>query len=104
MQHYMAERGIDHLETLVGEQLPNFVLPSDLDRETIVFPRIDRDKCIGCGRCYTSCMDGGHQAIEFDLTTRQPRLLGAKCVGCHLCRLVCPTGAIGLSRRVNKKK
>ncbi len=104
MQHYMAERGIDHLETLVGEQLPNFVLPSDLDRETIVFPRIDRDKCIGCGRCYTSCMDGGHQAIEFDPTTRQPRLLGAKCVGCHLCRLVCPTGAIGLSRRVNKKK
>lgn len=48
-------------------------------------------------------MDGGHQAIAFDPETRQPRIIGNKCVGCHLCRLVCPTGAIGISKRVNKK-
>ena len=104
LEHYMALRGIDNLETLVGEQLQNFSLPSDLDRETIVYPMIDRDRCIGCGRCYTSCMDGGHQAISFDSVERQPRLVGARCVGCHLCRLVCPTGAIGLSKRVSKKR
>ncbi len=104
LRHYMAKRGIDRLETLVGEQLPNFVLPSDLDRDTIVYPRIDHDKCMGCGRCYTSCMDGGHQAIAFDLTTRQPRIIGTKCVGCHLCRLVCPANAIGLTRRIRKKR
>ncbi|XPE53411.1 4Fe-4S binding protein [Shigella flexneri] len=22
------------------------------------------DKCVGCGRCYISCYDGGHQAME----------------------------------------
>ncbi len=104
MQNYMAERGIDQLDALVGEQLPNFVLPSNLDRETIVYPKFDHEKCIGCGRCYTSCRDGGHQAINFDGETRQPHLIGAKCVGCHLCRLVCPTGAIGLAKRVNKTK
>ncbi len=103
LQHYMAERGIEHLEDLVGEQLPNFVRPSDLDRETIVYPKIDREKCMGCGRCYTSCMDGGHQAIAFDTATRQPRIIGTKCVGCHLCRLVCPTWAIGLTKRIPKK-
>ena len=103
LQNHLAERGIDHLEALVGEQLPHFVLPSDLDRETIVFPKIDREKCMGCGRCYTSCMDGGHQAIRFDSDTRQPRIVGTKCVGCHLCRLVCPTGAIGLTKRIRKK-
>ena len=104
MQHYLAERGIASLDSIVGEELPNFVTPTDLDRTTIVYPKIDRDKCIGCGRCYTSCQDGGHQAIAFDTETRQPRIVGTKCVGCHLCRLVCPTGAIGLTKRIPKKK
>ena len=103
MQHYLAERGIASLETLVGEELPNFVTPTDLDRETIVYPKIDRDRCIGCGRCYVSCLDGGHQALTFDTETRQPRIRGANCVGCHLCRLVCPTGAIGTTKRITKK-
>ncbi len=103
LQTYMAERGIEHLDDLIGEQLPRFVKPSDLDRETIVYPKIDRERCIGCGRCYISCQDGGHQAIAFDYDSRQPRIVGTKCVGCHLCRLVCPTGAIGLTNRIPKK-
>ena len=103
LQRYMAKRGITHLQQLVGEQLPKFLNPDHLDRETIVYPKIDREQCIGCGRCYVSCMDGGHQAITFDVDTRQPRIVGSKCVGCHLCRLVCPTGAIGMTKRINKK-
>ena len=103
LQTYMAERGIEHLEKLVGEQLSSFVLPSGLDRDTLVYPKIDREKCIGCGRCYISCHDGGHQAISFDADTHQPQIIGTKCVGCHLCRLVCPTGAIGVAKRINKK-
>ena len=103
LQQYMAEKGVERVEDLVGELLPKFYLPSDLDRDTIVYPKIDREKCIGCGRCYVSCMDGGHQAIAFDEETRQPRIVGTKCVGCHLCRLVCPTGAIGTTKRINKK-
>lgn len=103
LQHYMAKRGIAKVEDLVGERLPQFYLPSDLDRSTIVYPKIDRDVCIGCGRCYTSCHDGGHQAITFDIATREPRIVGTRCVGCHLCRLVCPTGAIGLTKRIKKK-
>lgn len=103
MQHYMAERGITELKKLVGEELKNIVLPSELDRETMVFPKVDREKCIGCGRCYISCQDGGHQAITFE-EDRKPHIVGSKCVGCHLCRLVCPTGAIGMARRVPKQQ
>ena len=116
MQNYLTERGLSSIEPLVGEELPNFVTPTDLDRETIVYPKIDRDKCIGCGRCYISCQDGGHQAIAFESVPatekegerqrkeiRQPRIVGTKCVGCHLCRLVCPTGAIGITKRITKK-
>ena len=103
MQQYMAERGIEKLDALVGELLPKFFLPSDLDRTTVVYPKFDKEKCIGCGRCVISCSDGGHQALKFDLQTRRPQLIGSKCVGCHLCRLVCPVSAIGLSNRVKKK-
>ena len=103
LKHYIQERGITELKKLVGEELKNFVLPHDLDRDTMVFPKIDRDKCIGCGRCYVSCADGGHQAIEFG-EDRKPKIIGSKCVGCHLCRLVCPSNAIGIAKRIDKPK
>ena len=103
LQHYMASRGVSSLDALVGEQLQYFVRPSDLDRTTVVYPMIDRERCIGCGRCYVSCEDGGHQAITFD-EARTPHIVGTKCVGCHLCRLVCPTGAITSAKRIPKHK
>ena len=104
LRRYMAKRGISDLQTLVGEEIPKFFNPDNLDRTTVIYPKFDKEQCLGCGRCEISCNDGGHQAIIFDHKTRRPQLVGAKCVGCHLCRLVCPSGAIGLSKRVPKKK
>ena len=100
----MVKRGITDLQALVGERLSKFLTPEALDRDTIIYPKFDKEKCVGCGRCTISCRDGGHQALEFDVDTRKPRLVGSKCVGCHLCRLVCPAGAISVSKRVVKKK
>ena len=103
LQTYMASRGISQLSDLVGEKIKDFSLASDLDRETMVFPKIDRELCVGCGRCSVSCYDGGHQAIAFD-ETRKPKIIGQKCVGCHLCVHVCPTGAISSANRIKKLK
>ena len=103
LQRYMAKCGVTELQQLVGEHLPKFQNPDHLDRDTITYPKFDKELCIGCGRCEVSCSDGGHQAIVFDRDSRRPRLVGTKCVGCHLCRLVCPVGAIGVSKRIPKK-
>ncbi|MBQ3993854.1 MAG: 4Fe-4S binding protein, partial [Erysipelotrichaceae bacterium] len=73
------------------------------DRSFVIYPRFDRNKCVGCQRCYVSCMDGGHQAIS--IRDGKPVLDPKKCVGCHLCILVCPKQAVVSSQiRVPKKQ
>ena len=104
LSKYMADNKINNVNALVGCALDKLCPADELDRETIVYPLFDKDKCTGCGRCYISCYDAGHQALKFDSTTREIILDGKKCEGCHLCRLVCPSGAIGVSRRVKSSK
>ncbi len=104
MRVYLQERNIDNIRELIGTSVESIVNRSDLERDTILLPQFLPDKCIGCGRCYISCMDGGHQAIVFDEVTRKPKLIGNKCVGCHLCRLVCPGGAIGVAKKRIRKR
>ncbi len=95
LQHFMLQNGITDLNTLVGAAAANVARPDGLDRTHISYPVFDQGKCIGCGRCYISCRDGGHQAITIPEGRRKPMLGQDRCVGCHLCHHVCPTGAIG---------
>lgn len=90
IQYYMEEKGIEKLSDLVGAALDNMVPAENLDRDYIVYPKYDTDKCIGCGRCYISCYDGAHQAVVWDEENRKPSINKDNCVGCHLCALVCP--------------
>ena len=96
---YLAEKGFDCVKEAVGLALDSVSGSTDvLERDTVIYPKFHRDRCIGCGRCAISCADGGHQAIRLD-ENRRPVLDGRKCVGCHLCVLVCPQRAITSSRK-----
>ena len=101
---YLAEKGFGSVSDVVGIALDSVSDTTDvLERDTIVYPKFNASKCIGCGRCAISCADGGHQAISLS-ADRRPRMDARKCVGCHLCVLVCPQRAITSSgRRVAKK-
>ena len=91
---YLAEKGFASVKEAMGLALDALSPTTDtLERDTVVFPQFNRERCIGCGRCQISCADGGHQAIRLD-ENRHPKLNGKKCVGCHLCVLVCPQRAI----------
>lgn len=91
--HYMDKHGIVDLKSLVGKGLNSIVPAAKLDRDTIRIPHINKDECIGCGRCYVSCSDGGHGAIDWQKQTREP-IINSNCVGCQLCTKVCPVNAI----------
>ena len=90
---FMKEKNYKKISDFIGKSIHNLINNDELEKDTIEFPKFNYEKCIGCGRCYISCKDGGHQAINFD-EKRKPVLDGTKCVGCQLCRLVCPNSAI----------
>lgn len=89
VSHFMDEHGYNKLEDFIGLALPNIIPAEDLNRDFKLLPQFDDEKCIGCGRCYISCYDAAHQAIDWDEEKRRPKL-NDNCVGCHLCLNVCP--------------
>jgi len=102
MKLYLSAQGYRNIAEIVGKALVNIVPTDELDRDSICYPRFDREKCVGCGRCYLSCYDGGHQAIKMDENIKKPILIVDKCVGCQLCVTVCPAQAISAGKRVKK--
>ncbi len=99
---YLREKGFHSIREIVGRALPKVVPAESLNRDSICYPKFHRSLCLGCGRCYLSCYDGGHQAIRQKEGTGEPILVADNCVGCHLCLTVCPVHAIGKGTRVNK--
>ena len=99
LDRYLAEKGFANVREATGLGAESVNASTDvLERDTVIYPKFHKDRCIGCGRCLISCMDGGHQAISF-ADNRTPKLDAKKCVGCHLCVLVCPMRAITSSRK-----
>jgi len=104
MKLYLSSHGYKSISQIVGKALPQIIPADDLDRGSICYPRFNRSKCLGCGRCYISCFDGGHQALKQDEETGRPVMDSSKCKGCHLCVAVCPVRAISSGPRISKKK
>jgi dihydropyrimidine dehydrogenase (NAD+) subunit PreA len=103
MKYYLSSHGYKSIGEIVGKALPKIVPAENLDRDSICFPKFDKNKCVGCGRCYLSCYDGGHQALVQNVDTGKPTMIADKCVGCHLCVTVCPVKAISKGTRISKK-
>ncbi|MEZ7893089.1 MAG: NAD-dependent dihydropyrimidine dehydrogenase subunit PreA [Candidatus Wallbacteria bacterium] len=94
LSDFMLDKGFKRIKDFVGKSLKCVVDPADLPHETQAVSVIDKNKCVGCGQCYISCMDSAHQAISLD-KNRKAEVDEKKCVGCLMCKHVCPVpGAI----------
>ena len=104
LNYYLAEKGIANVRDMRGLALESVSQTTDvLERDTVVFPKFNSEKCVGCGRCVIACADGGHQALNLN-DDRKIMFNGNRCVGCHLCLLVCPQRAITSShKRIHKR-
>jgi dihydropyrimidine dehydrogenase (NAD+) subunit PreA len=90
LEEYMRTHGFERLDQMIGKAVPAFSEWGDLDLNYETIAKIDPDKCIGCHLCVAACMDGAHQCIFPQESTRVPRIDESECVGCNLCKIVCP--------------
>jgi len=92
LTEFMNWHKFDKIDDFLGLGNRMIKQHSELNPKFNVVAKVDADICNGCRSCFTSCMDGGFQAIvmENDLAV----ILAEKCTGCSLCSHVCPTNAI----------
>jgi NAD-dependent dihydropyrimidine dehydrogenase PreA subunit len=69
------------------------------------FPIIDREKCVGCGKCVAYCKHGVYELEEKD-GKKQPVVKNPNncVVYCNYCDGICPSGAINHPSKVETGK
>lgn len=95
LSDYMDRKGYKTVDELVGKVVDEFIYLRDWPREKImakqspVVPKVNEDKCTGCGICSKLCAYG---AIEME--DNKPVINNDYCKGCGWCVGHCPVDAI----------
>ncbi|MDR2631994.1 MAG: hypothetical protein LBC51_00010 [Treponema sp.] len=59
---------------LVRKDLKVFAAAHERDRQSLEPALLNENKCLGCGRCYISCSDAGHGAVNRDIRKQLPAI------------------------------
>lgn len=88
-----------HCEAFVAARKFGLLVPVNT---TNYLPNIDKNKCIGCGKCSKVCPMDAMKIIpnSIDINkNKKAELQEDLCLGCGVCVKNCPTNAISLIRR-----
>jgi dihydroorotate dehydrogenase/NAD-dependent dihydropyrimidine dehydrogenase PreA subunit len=80
-----------------AEEKYPFIVPP----ECPYVPVVDEDACVLCGECETTCI---YNVLKVDKNKNQVLIDEDKCWSCGFCVGICPTGAIELRNRQDKKR
>ena len=88
---YMESKGFDNISQMKGLISNKITTHEKLDKKFQLYPFVDSENCIKCGKCVNICSESEHKALSKEDSIIVDK---DKCVGCSLCSLVCPMSAI----------
>lgn len=94
LQNYLEEKGFNNISELKDIAVKKITSHEKLNKKCHLYPSVDKDKCVSCGKCVKICSESEHQALGLYDNNRVVSLDIEKCVGCSLCSHVCPKEAI----------
>ncbi len=90
--NYLEEKGMSNISELKNAAVSKITSHNDLNKNYHIYPQVDKNKCIQCGKCVTICSESEHSALS--KADNQIEVNRNNCVGCSLCSHVCTQNAI----------
>ena len=90
--NYLESKGFKSPADLKNRAIANLSAHETLSKSTQVYPNVDDDLCVKCGKCVTICAESEHSALS--LVGEHIAVNKEACVGCSLCSHICPKSAI----------
>ena len=90
--NYLESKGFNSISELKNIAIPKIASHEKLNKKSHLYPSIDKEKCVSCGKCAKICAESEYHALS--LEKECPNLNKELCAGCSLCSHVCPKEAI----------
>ena len=93
--NYLESKGFDNISDLKNIAVQKITSHEKLNKKHQLYPSIDKEKCIKCGKCARICSESEYNALSLDKECLS--LNKDICAGCSLCSHICPQNAIKMS-------
>ena len=93
--NYLETKGFNDISELKNIAIQKITSHEKLNKKYRLYPSIDREKCISCGKCIKICSESEYHALNLD--NNALILNKDSCAGCSLCSHVCPKEAIKMN-------
>lgn len=90
--NYLEAKGFNDISELKNIAVQKITSHEKLNKNKHLYPAVDNEKCVKCGKCVKICSESEYHAICLD--EDMLRINKEQCAGCSLCTHVCPKDAI----------
>ena len=92
--NYLEKKGMKDINELKNIVIPKITTHVNLNKNYRLYPNINNEKCVKCGKCAKICSESEYNALKNNGNCIEVNK--NVCVGCSLCSHICPRGAIAM--------